>query len=66
MKVINPLYRTPATSDTEAYGCRCRCSTGSANQFERGEAHNPGCGCQCSYGELNKDTNFEYAKSRAF
>ena len=66
MKVVNPAYRTPTTSDTEAYGCRCRCSTGQAGQFDKGDAYKPGCGCQCDHGTTNLNANFDYAHTRAY
>lgn len=63
MRIINPVYRTPATSDTEAYACSCRCSNISQTTKATGVSNNR-CQCSCAYGETNMHANRDYAKSR--
>ena len=46
MKVINPVYRVPSASDTQAEACVCRCEGSSAAAYDMGWVRN-GCACHC-------------------
>lgn len=65
MKVINPFNRMPETEESLALGCRCMCTSGSANTQNIGSMESDHCGCHCGNGEMNDYFNDSYADSVA-